>query len=104
MGIMKDFDIRIRNGGDDAIAAASEFAMEAARLAHGFVPLWIPVSKRMPGISERVLVFCPLLEPDEIIGSTRAANGIWECDDGQILGETEPTHWMPLPAPPTDAK
>ena len=26
MGIMKDFDIRIRNGGDDAIAAACELA------------------------------------------------------------------------------
>ena len=24
MGVMKDFDIRLRNGGDDAIAAATE--------------------------------------------------------------------------------
>lgn len=67
-----------------------------ARIGNG----WIPVSERLPDISERVLIFCPLLEPDEIIGSTLAANGIWECDDGQILGETEPTHWMPLPLPP----
>ena len=64
------------------------------------LPRWIPVTERLPDISERVLVFCPLLDPDEIVGSTLAANGIWQCDDGQILGETEPTHWMPLPEPP----
>ena len=60
---------------------------------------WIPVSERLPE-ENRVLIFCPLLEPDEIVGATRYKSGLWLCDDGQMLGETEPTHWMPLPHPP----
>lgn len=31
MGRMKDFDIRIRNGGDDAIAAVSEYVSHLER-------------------------------------------------------------------------
>ena len=63
------------------------------------VPQWIPVSERLPD-ENRVLIFCPLLEPDEIVGATRYKSGLWLCDDGQMLGETEPTHWMPLPQNP----
>lgn len=65
---------------------------------------WIPVGERLPETNERVLIFCPLLEPEEIIGATLLKTrlpgaGAWSCDDGQLLGETEPTHWMPLPVP-----
>jgi hypothetical protein len=70
-----------------------------------FEERWISVSERLPGANERVLIFCPLLEPEEIIGATLLkaslpSGGAWSCDDGQLLGETEPTHWMPLPEPP----
>jgi hypothetical protein len=64
---------------------------------------WISVTERLPE-ENRVLMYCPLLEPDEIIAATRYKSGLWVCDDGQMLGATEPTHWMPLPAPPTDRK
>lgn len=115
MGHMKDFDRRIRQGGDDAIAAVEEYVAEQERLIAQVQSMlqracdmgwkeWIPARDRLPDVLERVLVFCPLLDPNEIIGATRTASGIWECDDGQIIGEEEPTHWMPLPAPPPDAK
>jgi hypothetical protein len=65
---------------------------------------WIQASERLPDFDDRVLIFCPLLEPDEIAAATMDKNGLWTCDDGQLLGTTEPTHWMPLPAPPTARK
>ena len=45
MGYMKELDIRIRNGGDDAIAAACEL-----------LPQWISVSERLPKSSGKVLI------------------------------------------------
>lgn len=73
MGAMKDFDRRIRQGGDDAIAAVSEL-----------LQLWIPVSERLP--EDRVEV---LLHYDD--GSMEV---------GKYLGLGGVTHWMPLPEPP----
>jgi hypothetical protein len=64
---------------------------------------WISVRDRLPN-ENRVLIFCPLLEPDETVAATRYKSGLWICDDGQMLGAGEPTHWMNLPEPPTDAK
>jgi hypothetical protein len=65
---------------------------------------WIPTTRDLPFVDDHVLIYCPLLEPDEVTGAARQENGMWACDDGQLLGATEPTHWMPLPAPPTDGK
>ena len=89
MGHMKDFDIRIRNGGDDAIAAVSEYvaalritaaerqAIEVAcedlrhqeevatlrgllqRMDCAQSPRWIPVSERLPEEGEVVLAYLP---------------------------------------------
>jgi hypothetical protein len=66
---------------------------------------WIPVEERRPDANDRVLIFCPLLEPEEIIGATflQASMrnfGAWSCDDGLLIVESKPTHWMPLPGPP----
>jgi hypothetical protein len=63
---------------------------------------WIPVTERLPDVDDHVLIFCPLLEPEETTCADRQANGMWVCDDGQLLGATEPTHWMPFPALPSD--
>lgn len=46
MGYMKELDRRIRQGGDDAIAAVSEL-----------LPRWIPVGERRPEEEQDVVVF-----------------------------------------------
>lgn len=67
-------------------------------------PRWIPAADELPAIGRSVIIFCPLLEPREIIGARRYSPSegwsVWVTDDGQELGETEPSHWMPLPSPP----
>jgi hypothetical protein len=70
---------------------------------------WIPVRERLPEPGARVVIFCPLLSPEEIIGATRYMINddgwcVWVTDDGQDLGDTEPTHWMPFPGRPTSDK
>ena len=68
---------------------------------------WISVSERLPTEGVDVLVSSPCPNSDtpniDIAswGSEGKQGTVWrEADCGRI----EPTHWMPLPAPPTDAK
>ena len=61
---------------------------------------WIPTTEELPFTVKQVLIYCPLLEPNEVTVANRQLDGMWACVDGQLLGATEPTHWMPLPAPP----
>jgi len=65
---------------------------------------WIPVTERLPPICQPVLV----VALGRVITATRR-EGWWrhEIDTGTqtfSLGVCTPTHWMPLPAPPTDGK
>jgi hypothetical protein len=96
MGYYKNLDIRIRSGGDDAMAAALEL-----------VPRWIPVSERLPehdanvlavwhdGERRRVseLLFVDYSEP----GEPSHPEWVWEV---QRIPHSLVTHWMPLPEPP----
>jgi hypothetical protein len=63
---------------------------------------WIPVSERMPQDGKAVLVLdnCPHADR-RFIGMV--LNGEW-CDNNFYIldGRRTPTHWMPLPAPPSD--
>jgi hypothetical protein len=160
MGYMKELDIRIRNGGDDAIAAACELAWlakerrgyedtmnateditdivtvlrgvgfsavspqagDSASMLHYCVThaadeiehlrnerRWVPVTERLPEPVEHDFVG----EQSVRVLAWSKSNGLdtawfyrdekygdrwgWECT-------TDPTHWMPLPAPPTDDK
>lgn len=83
MGHMKDFDIRIRNGGDDAIEAVSEL-----------MPQWIPVSERLPDDRVRVLACY-----DGRVVTAELFEGLWHWIEGKTF-TTHVTHWMPLPEPP----
>ena len=102
MGLMKDFDIRIRNGGDDAAGAVNELMAELQRRLmelQDSMPRWIPVTERLPPGGVRVLIWCG---PGTFVDfATLDWKYGWHYDD---YGSPEPTHWMPLPAPPTDAK
>jgi hypothetical protein len=83
--------------------------------AHGFVshytvplfsaPRWIPVEERMPekGVDVLVASPCPNSNVPNIDiaswGSEGEQEPVWrESDCGRIY----PTHWMSLPAPPTE--
>ena len=93
MGYMKQLDIRIRNGGDDAIAAVSEL-----------MPQWISVSERLPNHREWVLVCHDAPNKSAEIGKL-VGEFTWELKS-PVGGWTTSliSHWMPLPAPPTDDK
>jgi hypothetical protein len=97
MGYYKELDIRIRNGGDDAMAAALEL-----------VPRWIPVSERLPEIDTNVLAafvdgkrrsrVCEVLFTD-FSDEDEPPKPEW-CDDYGRIPHSDVTHWMPLPEPP----
>ena len=76
---------------------------------------WIPVTERLPPLMTEVLGWHPadrvrawFRHSGTVQGGPRKG-AYWEqwspqdreCDDCDV---DEPTHWMPLPAPPTDAK
>jgi hypothetical protein len=91
MGRMKDFDIRIRNGGDDAIAAVNE-------LIHS----WIPVSTRKPDDDVLVLGYWPAspFGGEPAIDIVFRRDGKWS---GSELVKSPPTHWMLLPQRPVSS-
>ena len=127
MAHMKDSDIRIRQGGDDAIAAVSEYVeslhnelarqsrlmhdarimlvgspvgsgcYEAFRLLNEEPSPWIPVSERLPEVGVQVL--CAMPGGGVEVMRKREHDGWWEWWGGDI-DQLAITHWMPLPAPP----
>lgn len=123
MGVMKDFDIRIRNGGDDAAGAVNELMAELQRRLlelQASMPRWIPVSEKLPDGVEEVMVYWVPQDCEENAGWPTDANGgvtsmafyqrepdglrFWNTNCDGVEDPLNPTHWMPLPAPPTDAK
>ncbi len=90
MGRMKELDIRIRQGGDDAIAAVSEL-----------LPRWIPVSERLPEDERELVVLA--CGGGYALPSTAELDGYglkWCSRPNLASNRNAPTHWMPLPEPP----
>jgi hypothetical protein len=90
MGHMKDFDRRIRQGGDDAVSAALEYALTVAAR-------WIPVEERLPeeGVSVLVNHWMTGIEMAYRRGDQWGIT--WTGFIGSGSGYS---HWMPLPSPP----
>ncbi len=68
---------------------------------------WISVSERYPEEDEDVLVFSTDGMQDIRLAQMASFDGImWRfCDmDDDDVDSFGITHWMPLPAPPTDGK
>ena len=88
---MKELDIRIRNGGDDAIAAVSEL-----------MPQWIPVTERLPERNERVIV----VDESGVNGGSYSPmlDDWWSLHGDRMAPGPAVTHWMPFPAPPQTDK
>jgi hypothetical protein len=60
---------------------------------------WISVQERMPPSDVRVLIWCGC---DRFVDvATWSQKYGWGYED---FGSPEPTHWMALPAPPTDGR
>ena len=126
MGHMKDFDRRIRQGGDDAIAAVIEYVEElegevasvracAEMMLQGtgqklgeelarrvmdehYPPRWIPVEERLPEEGIEVLVSVDENSDDCGYHVCLYRGGEYvRSESGYIFGVT---HWMPLPSPP----
>lgn len=91
MGYMKDFDRRIRQGGDDAVRAALEYALTVAAR-------WIPVEERLPDIGVSVLCSSPEPPGEDRVWIWQREQYEWYFPDANEMGT--PTHWMPLPEPP----
>ena len=114
MGAMKDFDRRIRQGGDDAIAAVEEYVAEQERLVAQVESMlqracdrhwkeWIPVEERLPEEGVVVLAYLPKQADVEsgvyaaMLSKLQTLKGTFSTSFGFGF---EATHWMPLPEPP----
>ena len=68
-------------------------------------PQWISVKDRLPEIGEWVLIngpeVCQRIEPPS---ASWKAEYAWNTDHESFYYPEDITHWMPLPAPPTDGK
>lgn len=76
-------------------------AMEAARAWQAFrdwcdKPTWQPI-ETAPRDGTEVLVYVP--DYDSLTIAQRFGVGLWEGADGDYY---YPTHWQPLPAPPSE--
>jgi hypothetical protein len=60
---------------------------------------WIPVTERLPEVHSPVLV--SITESRYPTVATMSLDGEWLFREGDPVTVT---HWMPLPAPPTDGK
>lgn len=120
MGVMKEFDRRIRAGGDDAIAAVAELWESREKILFDITDAftkarWIPVSERLPDPGDTVFVYYRILDDDgtpSCVGFDGNGGQIAQdfCErqgdhddpygwNSEFVGQKY-SHWMPLPEPP----
>lgn len=107
MGYMKELDIRIRNGGDDAIAAVQEYlgvqgkVLDDITKTYSLIPRWVSVSERLPEDGVAVLWFNKSWIWQLVVAKRDGESLDWGGDLSVTLHGF--THWMPLPEPPEAA-
>lgn len=67
---------------------------------------WIPVTERLPQSESRCLVWERIPNTEMAIEFASWLGDRWKTHGaiGSVLHPSMVSHWMPLPAPPTDAK
>ena len=92
----------------DAIEELSKMLDEEVEVTTALgcnMPVWIPVSERLPPIGEEVIVFADRTTI-RIWSLERyyptIADVFWEREDGFHEDTDVVSHWMPLPEPPKD--
>ena len=88
----------------DFLATVARYIEAREKELHG--RRWIPVTERLPEEGQRVLAY---EKPELIVVAEMHSRSVsgghwWSTDDGHTAYSVFPTHWMPLPAPPTDGK
>jgi len=103
-------DDNTQNAAEPSPASAGSVANDQAEvLAKGIAdiiriaaePDWIPVTERLPDEYEVVMVGWAGRRD---IGKGYLLNGKWHDPLVCIPDVNQPTHWMPLPTPPSDGK
>ena len=97
MAHMKNLDIVLRNGGQEAVDAVNRMAADIEAM----MPRWIPAGERLPEVGEHVLA-CWVMRKDGMATAVRRElNGktVWSAAD-QWNEIDPPIAWMPLPEPP----
>ena len=63
---------------------------------------WISVKDRLPKETQSVLAWFPAHKQAQSCWIEKTDDGLraWDACFSDLIGE--PTHWMPLPAPPTE--
>jgi len=114
MEAMKDFDIRIRNGGDDAISAVEEYVATTNSLVEQLRGQILRLFRQTRGCEwhlwgederkPRDGLYLIAWNGHDQVTIGHLVDGEWFDPVVAIAERGPPTHWMPLPAPPTDAK
>jgi hypothetical protein len=91
----------IRKAGEQVSREEGYNVMEAELIAIAAEREWIPVGDRLPTDGDEVLVWLG----GELATAKHIGDGHWFVPKIRVSsGRPDPTHWMPPPAPPTDAK
>ena len=63
---------------------------------------WISVEDGLPESGNRVLIGSTV---HDVVGKARKSHNCWIiCASNDRVPNSEVTHWMPLPEPPTDTR
>jgi hypothetical protein len=88
--------------GNYSLGCSPSEALDATRAAHSLIrklPVWIPVSERLPAKGTRALVFTEGCRDESYHVASVDEYGEWFPSAGDGYGFPTVTHWMPLPPP-----